>query len=105
MESWDSRARVTYVRFSYEVRAGDQDADGLSIRADALVLPEGAAITSLATGVAADLDLGAHAIVNDAAHKVSPVAEKSRFATPASTWSTSPYSYETGYLDEERIHG
>ena len=98
MYNWDSRASVTHVRFRYEVRAGDEDTDGLSIRADAIVLPDGSSIVA-PDGVEADLDLGEHVIVNDAAHKVSARE------VPISRvyWSSSPYSYETGYLDEERI--
>ena len=98
MYNWDSRAYATFVRFRYEVRAGDEDTDGLSIRADAIVLPDGSSIVS-PDGVEADLDLGEHVIVNDAAHKVSAREVLIRRIY----WSTSPYSYETGYLDEERI--
>ena len=54
--------------FRYEVKAGDADADGISILEDALAL-DGGSIRSLA-GADASLDLGSHAIVNDAGHKV-----------------------------------
>ncbi len=98
MYNWNSRASATYARFRYEVRAGDEDTDGLSIRADALVLPDGSSIVS-PDGVEADLDLGEHVIVDDALHKVSAREVPIRQIY----WITSPYSYETGYLDEERI--
>ena len=54
--------------FRYAVQSGDTDADGISIAADALIL-NGGSIRS-AGGTAAVLDLGAHAIVNAAEHKV-----------------------------------
>ena len=54
--------------FSYVVQSGDTDADGISIAADALTL-NGGSIRS-AGGTDAELDLGGHAIVNAADHKV-----------------------------------
>ena len=56
------------VAFRYAVQSGDSDTDGISIAADALAL-NGGSIRS-ATGADADLDLGAHAIVNALDHKV-----------------------------------
>ena len=98
IEHVNNRPAEAWMHFRYKVRAGDEDTDGLSIRADALVLPDGSSIVA-PDGVEADLDLGEHVIVNDAAHKVSarevPISRVS--------WGSSPYSYETGYLDEERI--
>ena len=54
--------------FRYEVQAEDADADGIGIAANALTL-NGGSIRSPA-GTDADLDLGSHAIVNAADHKV-----------------------------------
>ena len=54
--------------FSYTVGAEDMDADGISIRADALAL-NGGTIRS-AAGADAALGLGSHAVVNDSGHKV-----------------------------------
>ena len=54
--------------FSYEVQAGDADADGVSIAANALTL-NGGSIRSPA-GADARLDLGSHAVADDAEHKV-----------------------------------
>ena len=57
-----------WLNFRYQVRRQDSDADGISIPANALQL-NGAYIRS-AAGVDADLDLGAHAIINAKDHKV-----------------------------------
>ena len=65
--SLSSRGRQT-LWFRYAVQSGDSDTDGISIAADALAL-NGGSIRS-AAGVDADLDLGAHAIVNTLDHKV-----------------------------------
>ena len=50
------------------MQAADRDADGISIAADALSL-NGGSIRS-AAGADAELDLGGHALVNAAEHKV-----------------------------------
>ena len=55
--------------FTYTVQAGDLDADGIGIAADALTL-NGGTIQSL-DGVDADLNLGRHAIVNSGRHAVN----------------------------------
>ena len=57
--------RLTVLVFWYTVQATDVDADGLSIEADAL-----RASVRDGTDQAANLSLGRHAIVDDAAHKV-----------------------------------
>ncbi len=56
------------LRFAYTVRAGDTDADGISIAANALTL-NGGKIAD-APGLAAALGLGSNAIANAASHKV-----------------------------------
>ena len=56
------------LQFDYVVTSGDLDVDGISIRRNALSL-NGATIRST-TGVAANLDLGSHAINNASGHKV-----------------------------------
>ena len=55
-------------RFRYVVQSDDRDADGISIGADALMLNGGTIRDG--GGNDADLDLGEHAITNDADHKV-----------------------------------
>ena len=64
-----STASDSSVFFTYTVRATDIDADGVSIAAGALTLNDGA-IRDVDDNDA-DLDLGPHAIVNDARHKVA----------------------------------
>lgn len=59
---------ITSISFSYVVQAEDRDADGISIVRNALSL-NGGTITSV-DGVAAEIDLGAHAIHNSPMHKV-----------------------------------
>ena len=54
--------------FRYVVQAADRDADGISVAADALSL-NGGSIRN-AAGTDAERDLGGHAIVNAAEHKV-----------------------------------
>ena len=54
--------------FRYAVQSGDTDTDGISIAADALAL-NGGSIRN-AAGADAVLDLGGHAVVNAADHKV-----------------------------------
>ena len=58
----------TALFFAYTVQADDRDADGISIGADALAL-NGGSIRSVG-GAEAELDLGGHAVVNAADHKV-----------------------------------
>ena len=60
---------VTYLAFRYSVRSLDVDTDGISVAANALML-NGSTIKNLAGTVDANLDLGSHAIVNSANHKV-----------------------------------
>ena len=64
-----STASDSSVSFSYTVQATDIDADGASIATGALTLNDGTIRD--ADGNDADLDLGPHAIVNDARHKVA----------------------------------
>ena len=59
---------VESLRFSYVVQPGDRDTDGVGIAANALKL-NGGSIRNVA-GVDAILDLGVHAIADDADHKV-----------------------------------
>ena len=56
------------MRFLYAVQSADRDTDGISIAADALNL-NGGSIRN-AVGTEAELDLGGHALVNAADHKV-----------------------------------
>ena len=56
------------VRFLYAAQSADRDTDGISIAADALNL-NGGSIRN-AVGTEAELDLGGHALVNAADHKV-----------------------------------
>ena len=64
-----SGATPSTLWFTYAVQAGDLDADGIGIAADALTL-NGGTIKSL-DGVDADLDLGRHAMVNSSRHAVN----------------------------------
>ncbi len=57
--------RLMFLRFDYAVQATDVDTNGISIDTDAL-----RASVRDRTGQSADLDLGAHAIVDDTAHRV-----------------------------------
>ena len=59
----------TTLLFRYTVQSEDRDADGISIAANALA-PNGATITGNG-GVAAALDLGAHALDDNPRHKVN----------------------------------
>ncbi len=58
--------------FAYEVLHPDTDSTGLSIAADALKLNSGT-ITASSGGIAANLNMGAHAFTDDAARKVNTV--------------------------------
>ena len=67
--SWRSDASAgPIVAFRYEVTVEDRDADGITVGADALDL-NGGAIRS-ANGVAADINIGSHALAQDAGHRV-----------------------------------
>jgi len=66
----DLRTQGTWLSFRYYVQASDVDADGLSIGANALTL-NGGTITASNGSANAVLDLGSHAIANDAVHKVN----------------------------------
>ena len=63
--------------FTYSVKAGDRDSDGISIRPGALSLNGGTmrclvpSASNCATAMDAALGLGSHAITNDALHKVN----------------------------------
>ena len=57
-----------WLEFGYVVQAADRDADGISVAADALSL-NGGSIRN-AAGTDAERDLGGHALVNAAEHKV-----------------------------------
>ena len=56
--------------FHYYVQSSDMDSDGISVGATALTL-NGGTINDAENGSAAVLDLGAHAVTNDAAHKIN----------------------------------
>ena len=73
------------VAFRYAVQAEDRDADGISIAADALAL-NGGSIRN-AAGADAVLDLGSHAVVNAADHKVD--GSKATAAEVSAVWITS----------------
>lgn len=94
-----TEASFTDLHFRYEVKAGDQDADGISILGEALVLPEGSSLRT-PEGVDADLDLSEHVIENDSRHRVTgspvPIIEVRVASYPAG-------GADAGYLDEERI--
>ncbi len=72
MAAFDFLARstdnATHLYFSYSIEAGDDDADGIGIGADALRL-NGGSIRDRA-GNAARLDLGRHAVAGAAGHAV-----------------------------------
>ena len=69
--AWVSGARMaTALTFSYTVVAGDADADGISVAADALTLNGGRIDDARDAMAAASLALGANAISNSALHKV-----------------------------------
>lgn len=94
---WTSQSELM---FRYEVRAGDRDADGISIGADALAL-NGGSIRS-AYGVDAVLDLGSHAIANAADYKV----DGSITTAPEVSWArflSSPQN-GTAYRAGEEVH-
>ena len=62
------------LEFGYEVQAADLDSDGISVAANAMSLPPGAAIRN-DNGTDAELDLGEHAISNNGDHKVDGRAD------------------------------
>ena len=69
--SFDELTRLgDILRFSYVVRPPDADSNGISIGANALTLNGGTIRLSGSATVNANLGLGAHAIVDDANHKV-----------------------------------
>ena len=65
--AWSERG-CSSLDFRYAVQAGDRDADGISIAADALAL-SGDSIRNRA-GVDADLDLGGDAVPDDSRHRM-----------------------------------
>ena len=64
------RAAHKQLYFRYTVQVSDHDADGISVAANALTLPDGAAVRD-AAGADAALGLGSRALSNLSAHKVS----------------------------------
>ncbi len=87
--------------FSYTVRAGDTDADGIGIRVDALALNGGSIRTP--AGADAALGLGSYAFASDAEHKV----DGSKVAAPVVTgvWIWSRPHDGTAYGLGEEIWG
>ena len=63
------RAAHKHLYFRYTVQVSDDDANGISVAADALTLPDGATVRD-ADGADAALGLGARALSNLSAHKV-----------------------------------
>ena len=66
-EGWSREGPLVF--FDYEVQASDYDADGISIAADALHIPEGSSIADR-TGTQVESRLAAYAVSNDPEHKV-----------------------------------
>ena len=87
------------INFEYVVQANDYDADGISVRPDALKL-NGGKITD-AAGNDADLDLGEHALWNDPDHKVDGGLDPAPVVTRINVIS-SPASGDT-YGKAEKI--
>ena len=87
-----------HLYFLYEVQAADLDGDGISIAADALSL-NGATIRDSA-GNDADLDLGEHAINNDAGYKVDGRIDRAPRVTDA-WFETEPAVDDTYAVGEE----
>ncbi len=63
------RAELKRLHFRYTVLVSDDDADGISVAADALTLPSGATVRD-AHGADAALGLGTRALANQLEHKV-----------------------------------
>ena len=88
--------------FSYTVAAGDFDADGIGVAADALALNGGTINDARSATTAAALGLGTHAITNDAAHKVAaPPRVLSLSVNQPANFAGASGTFERG----ERIEG
>ena len=88
------------VQFRYTVRSTDRDPDGLSIASAALTL-NGGTIED-ASGNAANLSLGRHAIANDPRHKVDGSAADTVRPRVTGIWlSPPPQGGDTWLADEE----
>lgn len=66
----EERRATGVQRFVYEVEAGDYDADGISIREDALRPLEGTEVRDFRDRKITDFGLGTHTITNHPQHKV-----------------------------------
>ena len=66
----DERRATGVQRFVYEVEAGDYDADGISIREDALRPLEGTEVRDFRDRKITDFSLGTHTVTNHPQHKV-----------------------------------
>ena len=83
--------------FSYVVQATDEDADGISVAANALSVADG--LIQDTGGNEADLNLGGHAIANAAAHRVFGSVDKPPSVFGLSIYST-PARGDTYHADE-----
>ena len=80
--------------FRYAVALGDRDADGITIAADALDVSDGS--IQSAAGVAADINLGQHAITNDRNHPVLGAIPPSIQGLAITTEPQDPRGYTLG---------
>ena len=80
--------------FRYAVALGDRDADGITIAADALDVGDGS--IQSAAGVAADVNLGQHAITNDRNHPVLGATPPNIQGLAITTEPQDPRGYSLG---------
>ena len=73
--SYDSGTGTASLTFAYAVQPADEDTDGISVGPGALALNGGTIINAVDGVRPATLALGAHAISNDALHKVDGTVE------------------------------
>lgn len=93
--SWDPEPSTgPILAFRYEVTVGDRDADGITVGADALDL-NGGAIRN-ANGVAADVNIGPHALAQDAGHRVLGVPPPTVQRLVVTTSPFDPRGYVVG---------
>ena len=92
------------VMFAYQVHHTDHDDDGISVPADAIDLSTGS-ITSCQNKLAAETDLGGHAIENDHTRRVRDFSSGSVASLRVDRvyFAGGPLNPPSGYLDGESI--
>ena len=100
--AWDADGSAgALVFFRYEVASGDRDENGISIEADALDLGGGS--IGSAAGLAADINIGQHAITDDGDHPVLGAPPPSVQSLGIVTAPSNPRGYTAGEAIEVEI--